>query len=70
MGSDPAATRWPPAPDLAQTLLRFPPPKGLWGSKPYITRLYIDEHNLYYEGRERNSLQEGSRRSMLLYTLK
>lgn len=51
-------------------LLRYPPRKGLVGSKPYLTLLSIDEHNLYYEGRDRVSLPEGSRRGILLYSLK
>ncbi|CAM9339819.1 unnamed protein product, partial [Laminaria digitata] len=53
-----------------QKLLRYPPRKGLLASKPYLTLLSIDEHNLYYEGRDRVSLPEGSRRGILLYNLK
>ena len=53
-----------------QKLLRYPPRKGLLASKPYLTLLSIDEHNLCYEGRDRVSLPEGSRRGILLYNLK
>lgn len=53
-----------------QKLLRYPTRKGLIGKKPYLTLLSIDEHNLYYEGKDRVSLPEGSRRGILLYKLK
>lgn len=48
----------------------YPSRKGLVGSKPYLTMLSIDENNLYYEGRDRVSLPEGSRRGIMLYNLK
>lgn len=53
-----------------QKLLRFPTKKGMLRTKPYLTRLSIDEHNLYYEGRDRVSLLEAARRGILLYDLK
>ncbi|CAM9126790.1 unnamed protein product, partial [Hapterophycus canaliculatus] len=53
-----------------QKLLRFPSRRGVIGSKPYLTLLSIDEHNLYYQGKDRVSVPEGSRRSILLYNLK
>lgn len=53
-----------------QKLLRFPARKGLVGSKPYLTLLSIDEHNLYYQGKDRVSCPEGSRTGIMLYNLK
>lgn len=53
-----------------QKLLRFPARKGLLGGKPYLTLLSIDEHNLYYQGKDRMSHPEGSRTGIMLYNLK
>ena len=57
-------------PKSRQKLVMYPSRKGLVGSKPYLTMLSIDENNLYYEGRDRVSLPEGSRRGIMLYNLK
>lgn len=67
-----AATASPPLPAhrAFQKLLRFPARKGLVGSKPYLTLLSIDEHNLYYQGKDRVSCPEGSRTGIMLYNLK
>lgn len=62
--------RSPPYGATTQKLLRFPTRTGLFGSKPYLTLLSIDDHNLYYQGRDRVSLPEASRRGIMLYDLK
>ncbi|CAM9595153.1 unnamed protein product [Discosporangium mesarthrocarpum] len=53
-----------------QILCRFPTPTRLKRSKPYLTRLSIDENTLYYESEDRIKNANSSRVSISLYNLR